>query len=134
MVKDTQDTAFVIFAVVVGMAAGANHLVVALVGLMVVGVASVGLWPPRRPGGWERSTSTLSLRIGLGEGVRTAAESLLTGAVEQLELISAATAKQGAAINLTYRLRLRPECSPASLVADLNRLEGVDSVELERGG
>ena len=29
VVKDTQDTAFVIFAVVVGMAAGSNHLTVA---------------------------------------------------------------------------------------------------------
>ncbi len=134
VVKDTQDTAFVIFAVVIGMAAGANNLVVALVGLMVVGVASIGLWPPRRSSAWERSSSTLSLRIGLGEGVRTAAEGLLTGVVDQLELTSAATAKQGASLDLTYRVRLRPECSPASLVADLNRLEGVESVDLERGG
>jgi len=59
---------------------------------------------------------------------------LLAGAVEQLELTSASTVKQGAALNLTYRVRLRPECSPASLVAELNRLEGVESVELERGG
>jgi len=132
VVKDTQDTAFVIFAVVVGMAAGANHLMVALVGLMVVGVASIGPWPPRRPGAWERSTSTLSLRIGLAEGVRTAAEGLLARAVEQLELTSAATAKQCAALNLTYRVHLRPECSPASLVAELNRLEGVESVERVR--
>ncbi len=135
VVKDTQDTAFVIFAVVIGMAAGANNLVVALVGLLVVGVASVGLWPPpRRPGAWERSSSTLSLRIGLGEGVRNAAEGLLAGAVDQLELTSAATAKQGVSLDLTYRVRLRPECSPATLVADLNKLEGVESVELERGG
>jgi len=132
VVKDTQDTAFVIFAVVCGMAAGSNHLVVALVGLMVVGVASIGLWPPRRPGAWERSSSTLSLRIGLAEGVRTAAESLLAGVVDQLELTSASTAKQGTAFDLTYRVRLRPECGPACLVADLNRLEGVESVELER--
>ncbi len=133
VVKDTQDTAFVIFAVVIGMAAGSNHLVVALVGLLVVGVASLGLWPPRRPGAWER-ISTLSLRIGLGEGVRTAAEGLLAGAVEQLELTSAATAKQGASLDLTYRVRLRPECSPAGLVTDLKRLDGVESVELKRGG
>ncbi len=133
VVKDTQDTAFVIFAVVCGMAAGSNHLVVALVGLMVVGVASIGLWPPRRPGAWERA-STLSLRIGLADGVRTAAESLLAGVVDQLELTSASTAKQGTALDLTYRVRLRPECAPACLVADLNRLEGVESVELERRG
>src|SRR3954453_14997839 len=48
VVRDTQDTAFVIFAVVVGMASGANHLAVALVGLAVVGLASPALWPRRR--------------------------------------------------------------------------------------
>ena len=48
VVKDTQDTAFVIFAVVVGMASGANHLVVALVGMGIVAAASLVLWPRRR--------------------------------------------------------------------------------------
>ena len=79
---------------------------------MVVGVASVGLWPPRRPGSWDRATTTLTLRIGLAEGVRNAAENLLAGAVEQLELTSAATAKQGASLDLTYRVRLRPSVRP----------------------
>ena len=46
VVKDTQDTAFVIFAVVVGMAAGANHLAVGLVGLVILCAASLALWPP----------------------------------------------------------------------------------------
>ena len=48
VVKDTQDTAFVIFAVVVGMAAGADDLAVAFVGLAIVGIAAIGLWPPGR--------------------------------------------------------------------------------------
>src|SRR5438105_2367791 len=39
VVRDTQDTAYVIFAVVVGMAEGANHLPVALVGIFVILVA-----------------------------------------------------------------------------------------------
>ena len=37
VVRDTQDTAYVIFAVAVGMAVGANHPLVALCGLVVVG-------------------------------------------------------------------------------------------------
>src|SRR5688572_8721777 len=52
VVKDTQDTAFVILAVVVGMASGADHLAVGLVGLGVVGVSSLALWPRRRNGEW----------------------------------------------------------------------------------
>ena len=48
VVKDTQDTAFVIFAVVVGMASGANHLVVALVGM---GMVAARHWCFGRGGG-----------------------------------------------------------------------------------
>ncbi len=40
VVEDTLDIAFVIFAVLVGMAVGADHLAVALVGIGVVGVAA----------------------------------------------------------------------------------------------
>ena len=62
VVKDTQDTAFVIFAVVVGMAAGADNLAVGLVGLIVVGVASLALWPaaPGRALAGRRASSSRS--------------------------------------------------------------------------
>src|SRR4029077_13124208 len=62
VVKDTQDTAFVILAVVVGMSSGANHLVVGLVGLGIIAAASLALWP-HRADGWYRVECTLSLRI-----------------------------------------------------------------------
>src|SRR6476659_5951507 len=41
VVRDTQDTAYVIFAVAIGMAMGANHPSVALCGLTVVGVTAL---------------------------------------------------------------------------------------------
>src|SRR5881394_4628139 len=40
VVRDTQDTAYVIFAVVVGMAVGANNIWVSVIGLVVIGVAA----------------------------------------------------------------------------------------------
>src|SRR5687768_3785600 len=40
VVRDTQDTAYVIFAVAVGMSAGAGHPGLALSGLVVIGVAA----------------------------------------------------------------------------------------------
>src|SRR3954464_13830702 len=45
VVRDTQDTAYVIFAVALGMAIGANHPAIAVCGLMVVGVAAYTLRP-----------------------------------------------------------------------------------------
>jgi hypothetical protein len=43
---NAKDAAFVLFAIVVGMAAGTSCMAVALVGLIVVGLASLVLWPP----------------------------------------------------------------------------------------
>jgi hypothetical protein len=131
-VKDTQDTAFVIFAVVVGMASGAHQLAVALVGLGLVGVAAPLLWPRRPLDGWPGAVATLSLRVGLADGCRAAAEQRLAAAVDHYELVSAGTARQGSALNLVYRVRLRPGCAPAGLVAELIALEGVEGVDLGR--
>jgi Domain of unknown function (DUF4956) len=132
VVKDTQDTAFVIFAVVVGMASGANHLVVALLGMGIVAVASLVLWPRRRSDGWVAAESTLALRITPDEGVQAATEMLLAASTDRCDLTSVATARQGAALDLSYRLRLRAGCLPSALVAELHGLKGVESVDLRR--
>ena len=95
VVKDTQDTAFVIFAVVVGMASGANHLVVALVGMGIVAAASFVLWPRRQFDGWMAAESTLALRIIPEDGVQAATEQLLASSTERCDLISVNTARQG---------------------------------------
>jgi Domain of unknown function (DUF4956) len=134
VVKDTQDTAFVILAVVVGMSAGANNAIVGLVGLCVVGVTALALWPPgRTDGGWRRVGSTVSLRIGLADSIRASVEALLRESTDGFDLVSAATARQGSSFDLVYRVRLRADHSPAQIVADLNVLEGVESVDLRRG-
>ncbi len=132
VVKDTQDTAFVIFAVVVGMASGANYLSVALVGIGLVAVSSLLLWPRRLSNGWETIDGTLALRIIPGEGVQTASEKLIVEAAERSRLTSAATARQGVALDLTYRIRLRPGYSPSEFVSALKKLDGVESVELRQ--
>src|SRR3954468_10296088 len=41
VVRDTQDTAYVIFAVAIGMAMGANHPLAAVCGLVIIGAAAV---------------------------------------------------------------------------------------------
>jgi hypothetical protein len=132
VVKDTQDTAFVIFAVVVGMASGANHLVVALVGLGIVAAASLVLWPRRRADGWQGTESLLSLKIAVANNVRDTAELILNGSTTRVALISIGTARRGASLDLVYRIRLRPGASPAGLVTELNTVEGIESVELSR--
>jgi hypothetical protein len=133
VVKDTQDTAFVIFAVVVGMASGANHLVAALVGLGLILAASMLLWPRRHPGAWHGAESTLSVRVAVAGGARSAVEQVLGGSTRRFAMASIVTARQGVSLELSYRVLLRPGCEPAELVTDLNALEGVESVGLEQG-
>lgn len=133
VVKDTQDTAFVILAVVVGMAAGANNLMVALVGLGIVGAASPLLWPPRREGVWAGLEIEMKVRLAASQDVRAAAEQLLSTFAVRADLLAVETARQGASVDLTYRLRPRPEVSPLTVVSELSRTPGVEAVELRRG-
>ena len=98
VVKDTQDTAFVIFAVVVGMASGANHLVVALVGMSMVAVASLVLSPRRRFDAWIAAENSLALRTTPEVVVKIAIEQILASSTDRFDLTSVATARQGAAL------------------------------------
>ena len=134
VVRDTQDTAYVIFAVVVGMAVGANNLWVSLIGIGVVGLAAFVMMT--RPGLIARSQPAflLNLRVGLGHDLDKLLGGTLDEHLQERELLSIATARQGVSLDVTYETRLRREGSADELVKALNRLEGVQSVQLQRRG
>ena len=132
VVKDTQDTAFVILAVVVGMASGASHLAVAIVGLAVLVLIAPLLWPFARRDAWDRQEGMLRLKVDGGPVARAAVEEVFRAALLRHRLISAATAKKGAALELSYAVRLKPGTSPIEFLGELNRIEGVSGVELGR--
>lgn len=132
VVRDTQDTAFVIFAVVIGMAAGAGSYSIAILGL-IVGAVAAFIARPNYNSSWSDSGSALSLRLGLGADPRTLLAPTLDQHLSRYEILSVTTVRQGAAIDYLYRVYLKPEASPASLVKDLNTVEGVQNVELKRG-
>src|SRR3954470_20033935 len=70
VVRDTQDTAFVIFAVVVGMSIGAGTYPIAGLGLVVGGMAAV-IVRQKTDVGWSDTESTLNLRLGIGPDPET---------------------------------------------------------------
>ena len=121
-----------IFAVVVGMAWGADPLAVGLVGLAILGVAALALWAPGRRKLWQATEAALSFRVGTATTGQATAESTLAAATDRFDLVAVSTAKQGSCLDLTYRVRLRSGTSPAGLVAELNLLTGVENVELKR--
>ena len=138
VVRDTQDTAYVIFAVAVGMAVGASNLWVAVGGIVVVALGAV-LMKPREsaavsagalPGGSD--AFTLHVRVGLGHDVDTLLGGTLDAHAGPRRLMSMETARQGMAIDVGYQLALRRDASAEALIRELNRLDGVQSVTLQR--
>src|SRR3989475_4874631 len=111
VVRDTQDTAYVIFAVVVGMAVGANNLWVSLIGIGVVGLAAFVMMT--RPGliASSQPAFLLNLRVGLGHDLDKLLGGTLDEHLQERELLSIATARQGVSLDVTYETRLRREGS-----------------------
>ena len=131
VVEDTRDTAFVIFAVVVGMGVGADLLVVPLVGIPVVTIGALLLsWLTQARVGVAEYT--LALRVGLGRDPAALFRETFDKHLAASRLTSMMTARQGAALDLTYRVQLRREDEAVTLVNELNQVEGVQSVELRQ--
>lgn len=129
VVDDTRDTAFVIAAVVTGMAIGADQMKVALAGFPIIAVAAMLLSVWGRGAGRGVGSAALVIRAGIGTDPTTAIAVTLVKHLQDHRLISAATARQGVAIDLTYAVRLKAGASALALIAELNRTEGVQGVE-----
>jgi len=131
VVQDTQDTAFVIFAVVMGMAAGAGATWMALIGLVVVSGAAYVTQRREGPAAAEPSGLVLRLRVGLGHDVEDLVKTTFDAHLTGRRLLSMETAQKGTAVDVVYDVQFRPEGSREGLVKALNHLEGVQNVRLQ---
>ena len=134
VVRDTQDTAYVIFAVVVGMAAGTSNFVAAVIGIGIVAVAAfITTQRTKSSADPAEIAPEFALKVIVGLGTNLDTLSSAAGShIESRRLQSFRTARQGAALEAEYIIRLRPGSSVADVVRTLNRQEGVQSVEVER--
>jgi len=132
VVRDTQDTAFVIFAVVTGMAVGAGDLKVAGMTFAVVGVAAFLMKPRAVKSPVSGAPFLVTIRAGLGHDLEAIAGPLLDAHMARRQLVGMMTAKQGLAVDVTFRGALREGANVEQLVKTLNRTEGIQSVELTR--
>ena len=133
VVRDTQDTAFVMLSVVVGMAVGAKAPWVAAIGLALVAVVAILMKPPAT-GDYitARLPLLLRIRIGLGHDAEALLGSTLDVYFSHRRMASIETAKHGVSIDVAYEAKLREPGTPEQLVRALNRIEGVQSVRVER--
>lgn len=131
VVEDTRDTAFVIFAVVVGMAAGAGYLLVPLVGIPTVAVAAFVLSRLGRTSTASNGKFILSIRLITGRDPNELFRDTFAKYLSFVHLHGISTARGGSALDLSYNVRFRAEQDILTLVNELNQIEGVQSVELK---
>lgn len=133
VIDDTHDITFVIFSVLVGMAVGADQLTVAIVGIVVTGIAAFVIRPRYSDGLDFGPGAKLRIRLGAGRDPDIVFKDLFASSLSRVEFIAGSTSKQGASLDLTYQIRLQADATPTNLINQLNLIEGVQSVELQRG-
>jgi hypothetical protein len=131
VVEDTRDTAFVIYSVVMGMAAGLGSFYTPLLAMPVVLLVAWFFRPKADAVEQKKRVGRLVLRLAAvkppEEPVRLALEKHVGGG----RLIALGTARGGAALDMTYEVALPGPEVAVALLADLSRIEGVQSVELK---
>jgi hypothetical protein len=130
VVRDTEDTAYVIFAVVVGMAVGAHNLTVAALGVPIIGLAAFVMRRSATPSA-PASLYAVTVRLGLAQDADTLS-GIFRAHASSTQLRGVTTARQGLAVDFTYDVRLAPASSAQALVKALNRADGVQSVDLQQ--
>jgi uncharacterized membrane protein YhiD involved in acid resistance len=134
VVRDTRDTAFVVFSVVVGMAIGAQSYWAAGLGTAVVGAGAFILAGQGRAQGLADPQFLLTIRVALGHNLEGQSAQILDDGLLRRELVTVSTVRQGAALEFIYEVTLQPSSSAEDLVRSLNRVEGVQDVKLEMRG
>ena len=132
VVRDTQDTAYVIFAVAVGMAVGSGYPVLAVSGIGVTAVAALLMRRGAVASPERHDPYLLKVRLGTGHEAAAVLGPVFDTYLLARHLHSIETARQGMALELTYRAALRDDHAAGELVKALNRLDGVQGVSLER--
>jgi hypothetical protein len=130
VVRDTQDTAYVILAVIVGMAVGAWSLWVATIGIAVVTLAEVVFLY----GGVRSKPIAVELQMKVRVAAAMELDELVGEALgsmlEKRELLSLAMVKQGESLEGNYVLVPKPGVSMPELVRALGGRAGVQNVQV----
>ena len=133
VVDDTLDIAFVIFAVVAGMAAGASSLWIAISGTIAVGIVAIAVQSPilfgRNIGPIASNLAKIQIRMAVDKSIETAVEGVLKQLSDSHRLFASSTSRGGSSLDLEYKVGLRADISPSQVVYSVNKIEGVQSVE-----
>jgi hypothetical protein len=132
VVRDTQDTAYVICAVAVGMAVGATRPWVAVAGLGVIAAAAYAMREREISRSPTSAAYDLDVRIPLGADIERMLRPVVETHMHECNLVSVATGRQGLVLDVTFTGVLRDDRSAERLVRALNGVEGIQDVRLKR--
>lgn len=133
VVEDTRDTAFVIYAVVAGMAAGSDYVVAPLLCAPLVLLAAWLFRPLPLEKAAAASEGKLVLRLAANKHFNGELTTVLQKHVGDHQLTGMTTARGGTALDVTYHIQLPAAERVFELVAELNGVEGVQGVEVNGG-
>lgn len=129
VVEDTRDTAFVMFAVIAGMACGTGYYIGPAICTPVVLLAA---WLFRkRPRSTSAPASEVVVRMVSGRSLQDRVGEVLRSHVEWHRLSGLATARGGTALDATYEIDLPPSDKLFVMVDELSKIEGVQEVEVK---
>ena len=136
VLDDTQDIAFVIFAVVVGMAAGTGAIGVAAIGSVVmIGTLCLARLPffgKSQPKLLKKSQeANLTLRMALGTDYQQKVVPILESNLSSYQLLSAETARGGSVLEWVYSVRYRHDTPESTLIERFSKVEGIQNVGIK---
>jgi Domain of unknown function (DUF4956) len=140
VVRDTRDTAFVIFAVVVGMAAGAQNIWVGVLGLAVGGSAAfilsaIAAKSEEGPAAAEwRPSHCVTVRAAMAVDVEKSVGEVLAARQLRYRLAAIATVKTGTAMEVEFDVEFGLEVPAEELLRQIGRIDGVQDVKIVRRG
>lgn len=123
VVEDTRDTAFVVFAVVIGLAVGAGYLWLPLLAIPVVAVAAMHS---------SHSSHRITIRTGIGfQGWQDVEQAFAKG-TRRFQCSGAGTRRGGTEQDRYYEVVLNSERELAPLLDELSSCPGVLTVDIDR--
>ncbi|QDT41722.1 hypothetical protein Pan241w_17850 [Gimesia alba] len=132
--QTTQDVAFVLFAVVIGMAIGAGQYWVATLGFIVIGAAThfQPSWSTFQTAEIMHPAGVMLLRMQIALGAENIWDEILSELCESYENTGAETIRKGSAFALEFHVILREHINADTVIMRLGRLEQIESVQIKR--
>ncbi|TSC96039.1 MAG: hypothetical protein Athens101410_192 [Parcubacteria group bacterium Athens1014_10] len=128
-VKDTKDTAFILFGLIVGMAVGINNYSVALTTTIFVSLLLYFL-DKFNFGSVKKYDYILSFSVDKEKNPNNGYEEILKDHLKNYDLLNISTRDDGKIIDINFSIRFLAGINPNKLIEILSNLSGIENIHL----